>query len=309
VTLFSLIPIAYAQTNANPCISLGPFSTLCNLGSDQFGFVVSTIITIILILTVIISVFYFMYGGIKWILSRGDKEKIEEAKNQIIASLAGLIMVFLAFFVINIVFGFFFPGKSLKDLSLPSLGPDTKPPVVSISSPASDSTVMGIAAIQVNATDNKEVAKVEFYADGILKNTDTKEPFEYGWDTRLYKHNSAHTISARAYDSAKNVGNSASVNVVVIDVTKPTLKITYPTNNAKLSSGNTLNISSLATDISSVTQVEFKINGITKCIDYTAPYACIWQIPATKGVIYRIESSALDIAGNSGNTSISIETM
>jgi hypothetical protein len=303
---FNLIPIAYAQTNANPCTSLGPFSTLCNLGSDQFGFVVSTAITIILILTIIISVFYFMYGGIKWIVSRGDKDKIGEARNQIIASLAGLVVVFLAFFVINIVFGFFFPGKSLKDLTLPSLGPDTKPPVVSISSPISDSTVMGSVLIQANATDDKQVVKVEFYIDGVLKNTDTKEPYEYSWDTKPCKHNSVHTILAKAYDSARNVSTSASVNVVVIDITKPTVKITSPADNTSISSGNVLNISASASDASSVTQVEFRINGSVKCTDVNAPYVCAFKIPAAKGVIYRIEASALDTAGNSGITSVSI---
>src|SRR3989344_5223986 len=166
---FSLFPSVVAQANANPCTSLGTFSTLCSLTSDDFGLVISTLINVLLIFTIIIAVFFFMYGGIKWVLSRGDKEKVEDARNHIIASLVGLILVFLAFFIINIVVGFFFPGKSLKDLDLPTLGPDTKPPTVSLTAPISDSTVLGTTVIQANATDNKQVAKVEFYVDGLIK--------------------------------------------------------------------------------------------------------------------------------------------
>lgn len=305
-THFALIPIAFAQSNANPCSSLGAFSTLCSLTSDDFGFVISTIITIILIFTIIIAVFYFMYGGIKWVLSRGDKEKVEDARNHIIASVIGMIIVFLAFFTVNIVFGLFFPGKSLKDLSLPTLGPDTKPPMVSVTTPISDSTVLGTAIIQASATDNKQVAKVEFYVDGVIKNADTKEPFEYSWDTKFYKHNSAHTILALAYDSAGNVGTSASINVVVIDITKPTVKITNPVSNGKISSNSTLTISAFASDLSSIAQVEFRVNGVLKCTDYNIPYICVWQVPGVKGVVYRIEASALDTAGNLGIGSNSV---
>lgn len=306
---FSLIPTAFAQANANPCTSLGTFSTLCSLTSDDFGLVISTLINVLLIFTIIIAVFFFMYGGIKWVLSRGDKEKVEEARAHIIASIVGMILVFLAFFTINIVFGFFFPGKSIKDLSLPTLGPDTTPPIVSIIAPISDSNVLASAPIQATATDNKAVTKVEFYVDGLLKNTDIKEPFEHIWDTKLFKHNSVHTLSAKAYDAANNVGTSASINVIVIDVTKPTVRITNPVNNGKVNTNTIVTISAFATDVSEITQVEFRVNGVLKCTDFATPFICAWQVPPTKNVIYRIEATALDTAGNIGNSSNSVTSM
>lgn len=305
-THLALIPIAFAQTNANPCSSLGPFSTLCSLTSDDFGFVVSTVVTLILIFAIIIAVFYIIYGGLKWILSRGDKEKVEDARNHIVASVVGLIIVFLAFFVINVVFGFFFPGKSLKDLSLPTLAPDTKPPTISITSPISDSTVLGVTSVQVNATDNKQVAKVEFYIDGAVKNTDTKEPYEHSWDTKPYKHNSVHTISAKAYDDSNNVGTSASINVVIVDVAKPTVTITNPTNGRNVSSNTAVTFAAQASDVSGIAQVEFRVNGVLKCTDIVIPYTCVWQVPGIKGVVYRVEASAFDTAGNLGSFSNSI---
>ena len=304
---FTIIPTAFAQTNnANPCTSLGPFSTLCSLTSNDFGFVVSTGLNIILIFAIILAVIYFIYGGIRWVLSRGDKEKIEAARNHITASIVGLVISFLGFFIINIAFGFFFPGKSIKDLSLPTLGPDKIPPIISIAFPISDSIVSGSTAIQTNAIDNKQVTKVEFYIDGILKNTDTTEPFLYNWDTKSYKHNSDHKISTKAYDSAGNVGTSEIINVIVMDVTKPTVNITNPVNNEKISSGSSVTISASAYDVSSIAQVEFRTNGVLKCTDYDAPYICVWQIPGAKGVVYRIEASASDTAGNIGKSSNSV---
>lgn len=308
-TYFALIPTAFAQTNANPCSSIGPFSTLCSLTSNDFGFVVSTIINIIVILAIIIAILYIIYGGIKWILSRGDKEKVEDARKHIVASVVGLIVVFLAFFIINVVFGFFFPGKSLKDLKLPTFVPDTKPPVVFIASPISDSTVLGLVNIQANATDNNQVAKVEFYIDGVIKNTDIKEPYEYGWDTTSYKHNSAHTISAKAYDDANNIGTSASINVAVVDVTKPTVTITSPVNGQNVSGNTTVTLAAQASDVSGIAQLEFRVNGVLKCTDVLIPYICGWQVPATKEAIYRLDASAFDTAGNLGSSSSSVTSM
>jgi hypothetical protein len=307
--IFSFIPIAHAQADANPCTDLGGFSTLCNLTSNDFGLVVSTAINIILIIAIILAVFFFMYGGIKWILSRGDKEKLEDAKSHIIASVVGLVMVLFVFFIVNIIVGFFFPGKSLKDLTLPSLGPDTKAPTISITSPLPDSTVSGITTIQANATDNKQVAKVEFYVDDILKNTDKTEPFSYNWDAGAYKHNSTHTILLKAYDAAGNIGTSAAINVVVIDVAKPSITIINPVNEGKIVASTTIVISAQVSDASAISQVEFRVNGISKCTDYEAPYTCTWKAPAAKGVIYRIEASAQDIAGNVGTSANSVTAL
>jgi hypothetical protein len=307
---FSLIPAAYAALgNANPCTSLGQFSALCSLTNDSFGFVVSTAIEIILIITVIIAVFYFIFGGIKWVLSRGDKEKVEDARNHIIASVVGLMMAFLAFFIINLVFGLFFPGKKLQDLTLPTLGPDTNPPTVAISSPVVDANVSGTVIIQADAADDRRVAKVEFYADNILKGTVTKEPYKYSWNTTIYKHNSVHILLAKAYDDSGNVGTSDLTRVVVLDITKPTVKITNPINGGKIPSNSNFAISAFASDVSSVIQVEFRVNGTLKCTSYKIPYVCSWQIPATKGVIYRIEASALDTAGNVGTQSVSVTSI
>lgn len=61
-------------------------------------------VTLLFIVGIIIAVVFLIYGGIKWILSGGDKTGVEAARNHIIAAIVGLIIIIGAFFIINIVF-------------------------------------------------------------------------------------------------------------------------------------------------------------------------------------------------------------
>ena len=85
------------------------------------------------------------------------------------------------------------------------------PPTVSITSPASVTTVSGTIAVTANATSANGVAKVEFYLDNSLQATDTTAPYTWNWNTTSVTDGS-HTIIAKAYDSA---GNSATASATV----------------------------------------------------------------------------------------------
>ena len=119
----SLALPAFAQTNVNPCQAggsvAGTFNSLCTLDSTKIGTVIATIVTIVLIAAALIALFFLIFGGIRWITSGGDKAKVESARNTIIASIIGLIIALLAFFIITIVLGFF--GLSLTNLTLPKI--------------------------------------------------------------------------------------------------------------------------------------------------------------------------------------------
>ena len=78
--------------------------------------------------------------------------------------------------------------------------------------------VAGTVTVSANASDTVGVSKVEFYVDNALKNTDTASPYAFSWDTTngsAHPCNGAHThtLSAKAYDGAGNVGTSANVVV------------------------------------------------------------------------------------------------
>ncbi|MGH7245517.1 MAG: hypothetical protein ACREGI_01120 [Candidatus Levyibacteriota bacterium] len=98
----------------------GSFSSLC-LDANSVGPVIGSFITLLFVLAGVIALAYLVWGGLKWILSQGDKNELEGARNHIVAALIGLIVIFLSYLLINILLGFFVPGLSLSHFTLPTL--------------------------------------------------------------------------------------------------------------------------------------------------------------------------------------------
>jgi uncharacterized protein YacL len=121
---YSALP-AFAQVQIDPCASGqtggSNFQSLCNLNASSTPRIVQTIVTVLLIAAVLIALFFLIWGGIRWITSGGDKGKVEEARKHIVAAIIGLIVAFLAYFILQVVLGFF--GLGLQDLRLPRLTP------------------------------------------------------------------------------------------------------------------------------------------------------------------------------------------
>ena len=67
----------------------------------QFG--IEAIFTISLILVVI----FIIISGIQWIVSGGDKEKIQKAKGRITYSVVGLLVIIGAFFIVSTLISLF----------------------------------------------------------------------------------------------------------------------------------------------------------------------------------------------------------
>jgi PKD repeat protein len=104
---------------------------------------------------------------------------------------------------------------------------DGTPPVINITSPTSDSTVLGTVSILVSASDNVAVSKVELYVDGVLKSTSTKAPFTTKWNTRREKKGQ-HTLQTKAYDAAGNKSLSAPVTVSIAETVLKSVPVKSP---------------------------------------------------------------------------------
>ena len=89
-------------------------------------------------------------------------------------------------------------------------GGDTTPPTVS----ASESGSSGTITLSASASDNVGVTKVEFYVDNVLKATSTSSPYQASIDSTTLS-NSTHSLVAKAYDAAGNVGTSSAVSFSV----------------------------------------------------------------------------------------------
>lgn len=90
--------------------------------------------------------------------------------------------------------------------------PDTTPPTIAITAPTEGSNVNNNVAVEVDATDNVGVTKVELYVDGELTSTAKSAPFTTKWYAKRARAG-AHTLQCKAYDAADNVGLSAVVTV------------------------------------------------------------------------------------------------
>jgi len=102
---------------------------------------------------------------------------------------------------------------------------DTEDPAVSITQPADNAVVSGTVEIKATADDNEGVTKVEFYVDGDLKGTDNEaadSEYSYSWDASGETPGSSHTIQAKAYDAADNVGESSVITVTIAGGGGPT---------------------------------------------------------------------------------------
>jgi len=93
-------------------------------------------------------------------------------------------------------------------------GGDTTAPTVNVTAPANGATVSGAVTLTASASDAVGVSRVEFFVDGALVGTDTSSPYSYAWGSTAVA-NGSHSLMARAYDAAGNVGTDNDTSVTV----------------------------------------------------------------------------------------------
>ena len=110
--LYSSAVLAADDINLNPT---GEFSAL---GDLTIGGIVAGFIRLILVIAALVFFFILVVGGIRWIASGGDKAQTETARNQITAALVGLVIVFAAWAIVQLINTFF--GIDIFSLTLPT---------------------------------------------------------------------------------------------------------------------------------------------------------------------------------------------
>ena len=74
-----------------------------NIGGLTVAGLISGLIKLLVIAAAVIFFFMLVLGGIKWIMSGGDKAALQTARDHVVAAIVGLVVVFLAYFLINFV--------------------------------------------------------------------------------------------------------------------------------------------------------------------------------------------------------------
>ncbi len=178
--------------------------------------------------------------------------------------------------------------------------PESQAPTVSITSPTNSSNVSGTISVSISAADNVGVTRVEYYVNNVLQATDTVSPYVFSWDT-LSVSPGVYTLSARAYDTAGNIGQSGNISVTVMnDVTAPAVAISSPSTGATVSGAVTVTAS--ATDNVGVSRVEFYESGILRAAVNSAPYSYSWNTTAVSNGTYTLYAKAYDNTGNSAQS-------
>jgi hypothetical protein len=130
-------------------------------------------------------------------------------------------------------------------------------PVVSIVSPTSSEVVGDSALIQISATDDKGITKVEIYIDNQIPQGGTLliAPYIFVWNTGVLKDSSAHLLYAKAYDADGNVTSTPVMTLVAYRLGPTQLQVAFPSDT--LASLSWVNNSSKETGF----EIERSING------------------------------------------------
>jgi len=82
-------------------------STVPTGGFVKFEEILRVGLTALFIVAFVLALIFLIWGGIQWTMSGGDKEGIQKARLKLTYAIIGLVVTTLAFFIVNIISGFF----------------------------------------------------------------------------------------------------------------------------------------------------------------------------------------------------------
>jgi hypothetical protein len=99
-----ILSLTVPGSNGNKFTVTGPDGIISGgLKSANGKHFLANAIELLLIAVVILALIVIIYSGIQYILSQGDKTKIQVARNRLIYAIVGMILAFLSFSIISII--------------------------------------------------------------------------------------------------------------------------------------------------------------------------------------------------------------
>lgn len=189
---------------------------------------------------------------------------------------------------------------------------DTQAPLAAISAPLGSSSVAGVVAVNVDASDNVGVARVDLAVNGTVVATETAAPYGFSWDSTGVPNGMANLV-AMAYDAAGNAGASATVAVnvanavvtVAVDTTAPVVAIVNPVAG---SVAGTVAVSASASDNSGaagITQT-LLIDGVVKASGRGGSLSYNWNTRKVAAGSHTLTVTAKDDSGNASSASVQV---
>ncbi len=84
-------------------------------GVDAPENILQTSLDLLTIIGVIAALIFLLYGGLLWVTSSGDKAKVDRARQTIIYSIIGLVVMILAFVIVQTI-GYFIGSSFLSNI-------------------------------------------------------------------------------------------------------------------------------------------------------------------------------------------------
>lgn len=192
-------------------------------------------------------------------------------------------------------------------LARDTVGSDDQAPTALITSPVNGANLSGIVTVNVTATDNVAVTRVDLYWGGVLVGSISEAPYSFSLDSLGYADGAYHLV-AQAVDANGNIGSSNPVSVTVdnvVDSVAPEVTINNPANNATVKGNVTINAT--ATDNESVKSMSILIDGVIKANSTSGSISYSWNTSKIAAGTHTIQVNAVDASGNVGTKIIQVK--
>ncbi len=187
---------------------------------------------------------------------------------------------------------------------------DTLPPSVRVDSPAAGGIVAGLLAVDVSASDNVGVSRVELRVNGAVVAVDTASPYQFSWNSSAVA-NGSHAIDAVAHDAAGLSRMSERVwltvaNGVVADIKPPVVQFTSPGAGALISGSVTVAVSAADDAGAAGLRNSLWINGVQVASSTGGSLSYRWNTRKLRPGSYTLMAVSQDAAGNKSSISIGV---
>ena len=193
---------------------------------------------------------------------------------------------------------------------------DTSAPTVGIGAPIAGAKVSGLVAVDVSASDNVGVTRVELFVNGTKFASDTTAPYSFSWDSAAVADGNV-SLTAYAYDAAGNFASRAVTVAVsnavppsepektVADTVAPTASLINPTAGSTLSASKVA-VSGAGVDNVGVEALRLYVDGKLETTVSGSKLSYSLNTRKLSTGTHTIALEAVDAAGNSGVQSVSV---
>lgn len=105
--MLEYLALTIPGANGQPGVQIDGPKSIPSGGTDTLTTAISGGLSILIIIAIVLCLISIVRAGIQWASSSGDKSKVASARARLTWSIVGLIIVLLAFMIVNILGSFF----------------------------------------------------------------------------------------------------------------------------------------------------------------------------------------------------------